>query len=303
MLEILFLGTGASVPSRESAPSCIAVRCGREIALFDCGEGSQRQLMVSPFSFMKISCIFITHMHGDHVLGLPGLVQTMSMSGRSEPLTVCGPPGIRGFLDAVSDACEGRASYPLEIIEAEPGFEARFEGFSVSAFETDHGVRSLGFALREHPRRGRFDRARAVALGVRPGPDFSRLQNGESVGSVSPADVMGEPQPGLSVVYSGDTLPCDGVRSAAMGADVLIHEATYSARDAGLAASHGHSTAEQAAEIARGCGCGALLLTHVSNRYDDRSEIEEEARRVFPESRAARDMDLFAVSADGLRSA
>ncbi|MDR0309622.1 MAG: ribonuclease Z [Candidatus Methanoplasma sp.] len=302
MLEILFLGTGASIPSRDRAMPCVAVRHGTDIVLFDCGEGTQRQMMISPFSFMKVKGIFITHMHGDHFLGLPGLLQTMGLSGRKDKLIVCGPEGLSAGLNAVLSVCEGRTDYEIEISELAPGDTKDLGGFSVSAFRTDHNVPSLGYRLSEKDSRGRFDRKKAAALGLRPGPDFAKLQDGESVGDVTPDMVIGPPRPGCSVVYSGDTAPCRELSDAAEGADVLIHESTYSGKESALASEHKHSTSVQAAETAKRCGCRALFLVHVSNRYDDRRTIEEEAKTVFGASAVPDDLDMYMISKDRIRS-
>ncbi|MDR2698224.1 MAG: ribonuclease Z [Candidatus Methanoplasma sp.] len=301
MIEILFLGTGASIPSRERAMPCVAVRCGTDIALFDCGEGSQRQMMVSPFSFMKIKGIFITHMHGDHFLGLPGLLQTMGLSGRKDKLTVCGPKGMSAALDSIFSVCEGNIGYELDIREAEHGLSVEFGGFSVSAFRTDHTAESFGYKLSEKETRGRFNKEKAIKLGLSPGPDFSKLQNSETVKGVTPEMVMGPPRPGCNLVYSGDTSPCGELSDAAAGVDALIHESTFSDRESGLAADHKHSTSVQAAETAKACGCRALFLIHISNRYDNKGEIEEEAKAVFGNTFAPDDMDMYKVSKDSVR--
>lgn len=301
-MEILFLGTGASIPSRERAMPSVALRCGTEIVLFDCGEGTQRQMMISPFSFMKIKGIFITHMHGDHFLGLPGLLQTMGLSGRKDKLRVCGPNGMRDALLAVLSACEGEIGYELDIVELSHGDRMGFDGFEVSAFATDHTVPSLGYKLSENDARGRFDKKKAVDLGLRPGPDFSRLQNGETVGGVTPEMIMGPARPGCSLVYSGDTAPCKELSDAALGADVLIHESTFSGKESKLAADHKHSTSLQAAEAAKECGCRVLFLIHVSNRYDDKGVIEKEAGAVFENSIVPNDLDLYKITKDRIRS-
>lgn len=296
MLDILFLGTGASIPSRDRSMPCVAVRCGTDTVLFDCGEGTQRQMMMSPFSFMKISGIFITHMHGDHFFGLPGLLQTMGLSGRKDKLTVCGPEGLADALNAVFSVCGGDIGYELDIVEAVHGGAVGFGGFSVSAFGTDHTVPSFGYRLAEKAAPGRFNKEKAVRLGLSPGPDFSRLQNGETVNGIAPGMVIGPSRPGCVLVYSGDTSPCGELYDAAAGADVLIHESTFSGKERKLASEHKHSTSVQAAETARKCGCGTLFLTHISNRYDDKAAIELEARAVFERTIIPGDMDGYRVS-------
>ena len=296
MLDILFLGTGASIPSRDRAMPCVAVRCGSDVILFDCGEGSQRQLMISPLSFMKVKGIFITHMHGDHFLGLPGLLQTMGLSGRKEKLIICGPKGLSEMLEVFLKVCEGKIEYDLDIRTAEHGSSFEFNGFSVSAFRTEHGTPSFGYKLSENEARGRFNKEKAVKLGLSPGPDFSRLQEGETVRGVAPEMVIGPSRPGCSVVYTGDTCKCDELSEASSGADVLIHESTFSGEESDLAKEHKHSTSVQAAETARESGCRILFLIHTSNRYEDKSILEEEARTVFERSVVPNDMDMFKVS-------
>lgn len=300
-MELLFLGTGASVPSRDRATSCIAVRGGSDIILMDCGEGSQRQLMISPFSFMKIRAVLITHLHGDHVFGLPGLLQTMSLSGRTEPLTVYGPKGLAKGLDMMMTATEGETIYPLEVVELEGGEEFAVRDMTVRSFRTEHGMPSIGFIVREKDKPGKLDRAKALSLGIRDGPDMARLKNGEAVGDVLPEMVVGPRTPGASIAYTGDTMPCETVIEGCKGATALVHESTYMSTEAGLAADHFHSTARQAAEVAMGAGVGMLLLTHVSNRYDDRGLVEEDARAVFPNSVVVDDMDWFEVLSDSVR--
>ena len=301
-MEILFLGTSAAVPSRDRSTSCIAVREGPDIVLMDCGEGSQRQIMASPYSFMKIRAILITHLHGDHVFGLPGLLQTMGLSNRAEPLTVYGPPGIAAFIDSSMAVTEGETSYPLEVVELKGGESFQVRGFSVSCFRTDHGMFSLGFVLRTPDRPGRLDHGKALAMGVRDGPDMARLKAGHPVGDVRPEDVMEPPTPGPSVAYTGDTRPCDGTRESVGGVTVLIHEATYMDSEAVNAEEHWHSTATQAARIAADSGVGSLILTHMSHRYDDREAVAMEARTVFENSYAADDFMLFEVTRAGIRS-
>ena len=301
MFDILFLGTGASVPSREKSLPCVAVRQGRSISLFDCGEGSQRQLMISPFSFMKIDRIFISHMHGDHILGLPGLLQTMGMSGRKKDVLIYGPEGIGKALDCMLDACEGELEFNIQMNELRGGESFSFEGFSVTAFRTIHNTPSVGFVYREDDRPGVFNKKKAEELGLEPG-EFSRLQNGETVKGVRPEQVIGPSRKGCSMVYTGDTAPCDVIREAAKGADVLIHEATYIDEDSKLAEEHFHSTAKSAAETAFECKVRMLALIHISNRYGDNGPALEEARETFENTIAPADLQMLKVMNGEIRT-
>lgn len=296
MLDILFLGTGAAVPSRDRTTSALAVRSGRDIVLLDCGEGTQRQLMVSPFSFMKIRAILITHMHGDHVLGLPGLLQTMGLSGRKDPLTVYGPSCLEGYIRSAMDATEGDTGYELSFETVEDGGRYAIGDLTAIAFCTDHGTESFGYVIREADLPGKLDRAKALSLGLEEGPDLARIKNGETVRGVEPSQVMGEPRKGLSMAYTGDTRPCPAIPLAAKGVDVLVHEATYMSSEAGLADEHAHSTVGQAADDARAAGARYLILTHISNRYREREGLEAEARALFPDSFVAEDMRMFSVT-------
>ena len=303
MFEILFLGTGASVPSKDRSLPCVAVRQGRSISLFDCGEGSQRQLMVSPFSFMKIDRIFITHLHGDHILGLPGLLQTMGMSGRKEPVSVYGPTGLVKALKSMLDACEGELEYELRIEEVEGDEEFSFDSFDISVFRTVHNTPSVGFVYREHDRPGTFNREKAEKLGLIPGNDFSRLQAGETVKGVSPEQVIGPKRPGCSMVYTGDTVPCEDILKASKDADVLIHEATYIDEDSELAKEHFHSTAKAAAETAVKANVRMLALIHISNRYGDCESSLSEAKQIFENTMAPADLQMLTVTNGSVRSA
>ena len=302
MFEILFLGTGASVPSRDRSLPCVAVRQGRSISLFDCGEGSQRQLMISPFSFMKIDRIFITHLHGDHILGLPGLLQTMGMSGRRDPVSVYGPTGLLKALKSMLDACEGELEYELRIEEVEGDEEFCFESFDVTVFRTVHNTSSVGFVYREHERPGTFNKEKAERLGLIPGEDFSRLQAGETVKGVTPDQVIGPARPGCSLVYTGDTVPCSEILNASKDVDVLIHEATYTEDDSELATEHFHSTAKAAAETASKCNVRMLALIHISNRYGDSEASLAEAKSVFGNTIAPDDLQMLTVNSGSIRS-
>ena len=313
MTDILFLGSGASIPSRSRSLPCVAIRSGSDIVLFDCGEGTQRQMMISPMSFMKISGIFITHFHGDHLLGLPGLLQTMGMSGRKKEVVIGGPKGITDSVRHLLAACERtytekdpsdptkELEFPLRVIEMD-STTVEFDGYRVESFTTEHGITSIGFKFTENDRLGKFDRDKAVSLGLREGKDFSLIQEGKTVNGVSPDDVMGPKEPGRAIVYSGDTRPCAGLSEAARNAHVLIHESTYAESERELAGKYMHSTCTEAAELASEANVKVLLLTHVSNRYDDIELLRKEASMIFENTMLAHDMEMLQLTKDGLRS-
>jgi ribonuclease Z len=286
-LRVTFLGTGGAVPTTERNPSGIFVAREGEGLLFDAGEGTQRQMMRFGTGF-SISHIFVTHLHGDHVLGIPGLLQTMDFNDREDALAIHGPRGTRRDLESLVHALGNRPSFPVWINEVGGGDVAyRADEFEVRAFATDHDTRSVGYALVEDDRKGRFDRERAEELGVPVGPAFSRLHEGESVeledGSVvDPEQVVGDPRPGRALVYTGDTRPTAATIEAADEPDLLIHDATFADDRADRAADTAHSTARQAAELANRAGATRLALMHLSSRYaGDVSAHLEEAREIF----------------------
>ena len=268
------------------------MRRGGDALLFDCGEGTQRQLLRSA-GLVDLERIFLTHMHADHVLGLPGMVKTFALRGREIPLTVYGPPGLEALF-AVLRPLIGRTPYELRLRELEPNEAVACEGYLVAPFAVDHSVPAYGYALVEPDRPGRFDEARARELGVVPGPDFGRLQRGEPVaagaGEVRPEQVLGPARRGRKVVLTGDTRPAELTRAMAHGADLLVHEATFSTHDAARARETSHSTATGAAELAASAGVALLALTHVSPRYGG-TELRDEARATFERTIVPRDFD------------
>ncbi len=287
-LDVLFVGTAASAPSAQRGLPAILVRRGGDRLLFDCGEGTQRQLLRST-GLVELEEIFLTHFHADHVLGLPGMLKTFSLRQRERPLTVYGPPGLRSLFASLRPIV-GRVGFPLELVELEPNDELERDGYRIAAYANDHGVPALGFAIVEDPRPGVFDPERAKALGVTPGPDFGRLQEGETVAGVRPDQVMGEPRRGRRVVIAGDTAPCEMTRLVAFEADLLVHEATFLDEEADRAAETRHSTARQAAELAAAAGVGMLALTHISPRYGGKA-VRDEARAAFENTVVPRDFD------------
>ena len=301
MPEILFLGTSAAVPSKARSTSCIALRSGPDILLLDCGEGAQRQLMLSPFSFMKVRAILITHLHGDHVFGLPGLLQTMSLSDRKDPLLVCGPVGTAAALDAMMSVTEGETQYEVQVREVAGGEEISVAGMTVVPYRTEHGIASVGYVVRDKSRPGKIDAAKAKSLGISEGREMALLKSGQEVRGVKPSEVVSPPIEGYWIAYSGDTVPCETENEAVKGVDVLIHESTYMDAESQQAADHFHSTAAQAARIASDAGAGFLILTHLSNRYEDHGEVLAEAKKVFENTFVADDMHRYELSSKGLR--
>jgi ribonuclease Z len=297
-LDIVFLGTSGSVPTARRGLAGTLVRRGGERILFDCGEGTQRQLLRSTVGLVELPEIFVTHYHADHYLGLPGMLKTFALRGREVPLSVYGPPGLVDLF-SVLRRIFGKLTYPVDLVELRPGDAVERADYRIVAFAVEHGVSSNGYALVESPRPGRFDVDAAQALGVPPGPLFGRLQAGEPVGApdgaiVRPEQVLGPPRPGRKLVLAGDTRPARPVLEAAQDADVLLHEATFASEETRRAEETLHATAVGAAELARAAGVKMLVLTHLSNRYFG-PEIAREARAVFPETVVPRDFDIIDV--------
>lgn len=291
-LSLFFAGTGGSVPTPRRGMPASLLRAGGDRILFDCGEGTQRQL-VRTVGLPELDAVFLSHFHADHWLGLPGVVKTFGLRERTAPLTIYGPPGLKGLWRHV-EALIGRASYPLTLVELERYEEVRFGDYAIASFPVEHRGASYGYAFVEDDRPGRFDPQLAQRLGVAPGPDFGRLQAGETVAGVSPEQVIGPERRGRRIVLSCDTRPCQAVEALAHEADVLVHEATFTEAERERAGQTGHSTARQAAELARDAGVGLLALTHLSTRVMPR-EVRDEARAVFPDAVVPRDGDAIGV--------
>jgi ribonuclease Z len=291
-LDVLFLGTAGSSPSPRRGLPATLVRRGGDRLLFDCGEGTQRQLMQS-IGLVELEELFITHFHADHVLGLPGMLKTFALRQRERDLVVHGPRGLRRVYELLSPVI-GRLSFPVRLVELAPNDELERDGYRIAAFEVDHGGPGLGYALVEDPRPGHLDPDRAAELGVTPGPDFGRLQRGEEVDGVRPDQVMGETRRGRKLVLTGDTAPCDMTRLVAWEADLLVHEATFMEEDAERAVETRHSTAAQAAELAAAAGVHMLALTHISPRYAG-GQVRDEARAAFENVIVPRDFDRVEI--------
>jgi ribonuclease Z len=291
-LSLFFAGTAGSVPSARRGLPALLVRRGGDRILIDCGEGTQRQLVRS-VGLADLTDVFLTHMHADHWLGLPGMLKSFELRDRERPLTVHGPPGTTALLERMRPVY-GRPRYGLTIRDLEPDEAVRRGDFEIVPFVVRHRGAAYGYALVEDERPGRFDAELAERLGVTPGPDFGRLQRGETVDGVRPEQVIGPARPGRRIVLSGDTAPCEMVRVAADGADVLVHEATFAEEERERAFETGHSTARQAAQIAREADVRLLALTHVSTRYGG-AEIRDEARAVFERTVVPRDFDTIEI--------
>jgi ribonuclease Z len=297
-LDVVFLGTSGSTPTAKRALAAMLVRRGGERLLFDCAEGTQRQLLRCDVGLVDLEEIFLTHFHADHYLGLPGMLKTYSLRGRELPLTMYGPRGLRELLTTLRRIF-GRLTYPVETVELEPGARLHRDGYTLETIAVDHGVPAVGYSLVEDERPGRFDVETATALGVPDGPERGILQRGESVTlaggqEIAPDQVLGPARAGRKLVLSGDTAPTASVVEAATAADLLVHEATFLADERERARETLHSTAGEAALVAREAGVRMLALTHVSTRYFGH-QVVEEARELFPATVVPRDFDLVEI--------
>jgi ribonuclease Z len=297
-LDVVFLGTSGSMPTGQRAPAATLVRRGGERLLFDCGEGTQRQLLRSGVGLVELREIFLTHYHADHYLGLPGMLKTFSLRGRELPLDVHGPPGLKSLF-SVLKRIFGQLSYPVELHELRAGDVLERDGYHLVAFPVSHGVPAIGYALVEEPRPGRFDVEAADALGVPPGRERGQLQRGNSITlpdgrTITPAAVLRPARSGRKLVLTGDTTPAASVLEIAHAADLLVHEATFAEEEEERAHETAHSTAREAAELARAAEVKMLALTHLSNRYFG-PELVREARAVFPDTVVPKDFDIIEV--------
>jgi len=291
-LSIFFAGTGGSVPTARRGLPSILVRRGGDRILVDCGEGTQRQL-VSSVGLADLTEIFLTHFHADHWLGLPGMLKTFDLRGRDQPLAIHGPVGLRTLLGLVLRMA-GNVSYELDVVELAPGDVLDRDGYRIAPVAVSHRGPALGYVLYEDERPGVFDPDAARRLGLLEGPEFGRVQRGETIRGVTPDQVLGPVRPGRKLVLSGDTRPCEALRIAAHRADVLVHEATFAEEERERAADSGHSTARQAATIAQEAEVMLLALNHVSTRHPPR-QLRDEARAVFPATVVPRDFDTIEI--------
>ena len=298
-MQIVFLGTSGSWPTPKRNVSAVAVKRGPEVLLFDCGEGTQRQFMLSKLSFMQVTRVFLTHFHGDHFLGQPGMVQSMSMNGRESALDVFGPAGVERLVTQLLSLGYFAPGFVVRAKELAPAAELDCGEYVVRAFEAVHTVPGLSYVLEEKPRPGRFNREKAEALGIPAGPLYSRLQEGQPVtvrgATFRPEDVLGPPRRGRKIVYTGDSMASETLIEMTRGADVLIHDATADAALEEKANRYGHASSRQAAHVAKEAGVGLLVLTHLSPRYEDPSTILADAKAVFENVQVAEDFTEIEV--------
>lgn len=299
-LKITFLGTGSARPTPQRSVACVALSWAGDAVLFDCGEGAQLQAVRAGFKPSRIHAICISHFHGDHINGLPGFIGTMGLNGHREPVALVAPGGIRRYLRTLRELHILHPAFPLDVVDSDEPRPVRNAHWQLETFPLDHRIPARGFLFREHDLPGRFDLEKAVALGIPRGPLFGVLQRGEPVSlpdgrTIQPDDVLGPARRGRSVAYVCDSRPTPDVVRAVQGVDVLIHEATYTHDLQPQAIQRGHSTATEAAEIAREAGVGRLILTHISTRYMRTRPLLHEAQQVFANTTVANDLDVFDV--------
>lgn len=293
-MEVTFLGTSSAVHSKDRNHPSIALKAFGDVFLFDCGEGTQRQLLFTNVSPMKISKVFITHFHGDHILGLPGLLQSMSLNGRESKLTVYGPRGLNKLKDAIYSLGYCAIEYPVEFIEIDTGIIEETDEYVIRAQSVRHNVPSLAYSI-EEKKKPRFLREKAIELGVPVGPAFGKLHNGEEIEidgrTITPEQVLGPPRKGIKITYSGDTRPCEEMIMFARDSTLLIHESTFIQKEAQNAEEYGHSTSKDAAFVARESNSKKLIITHISTRYgEEYAQIMlKEAQEIFENTELAKD--------------
>lgn len=305
-MELTFLGTSAGVPTRTRNMTSIVLNLQQptaaEVWLFDCGEGTQHQFLHTALHPGKLNKIFITHLHGDHLFGLPGLLCSRSMQGNSLPLTLYGPKGLREFVEVALRLSGSWTDYPLDIVEIGPGLILDDAGYRVTAWPLNHPVECYGYRIEEHDKPGTLDAARLIADGVPSGPLFQQLKQGLSVELADGRIVdgrryLGPTTPGKKLAIFGDTAPCAAALELAQGVDVMIHETTLEQAMAEKANARGHSSSQQAAALARDAEVGTFIATHFSSRYDLQGcqRLLAECREIFPQTLLAEDFMVYPI--------
>ncbi len=299
-VRVTFIGTGAGMPTAERGTPAVLLDYDGEHVLLDCGEGTQRAMQQLGFSLCRRMRVFITHLHGDHVFGMPGMIQTMNLLNRIHPLEVYGPPGLKEFLEETTFSTMSEPVFPIAVHEVTQGRVMECRSYKVTGAWADHSVPNMAYRFEFGMSCGKFKRAKAKALGIPEGPLRSELKAGRSViladgSSVDPEEVLGDPLPGISVVYTGDTRRCESIVKLAERADLLIHESTFGSELAEYAAEQGHSTASDAASVAKEAGAAKLILTHLSARYPDAETLACEAKKIFKGSQVAKDFANYVL--------
>lgn len=305
-MELEFLGTGAGVPAKHRNVSSIALRLLDErnaVWLFDCGEGTQLQILHTNLKPRKIEKIFITHLHGDHIFGLPGLLSSRSFQGGEEPLTIYGPKGIKNFVQSALKISQSRLAYQIAFHEIDSdGVIFQDKQFTVTAAKLDHGIDSYGYRVVEADHQGELQVERLLALGIKPGPLFGQLKSGRTVTlpdgtTLDGKDFVGAARKGRIVTILGDTRQSAAAVSLGENADVLVHESTFNKDEAQMARAYFHSTTHQAATVAQKAGVHQLILTHISARYlsKEAQALESEAKEIFPNTKIAKDFDVVEI--------
>ncbi len=293
-MKVTFLGTGGSVPTKKRNLPSLAVRTDGGLVMFDCGEGTQKQFLIAKLGFNREMRILISHMHADHILGIPGILHSMSFMGRSRDLEIYGPPGICEFVKCTTETVKFRPMFPIRTVEVHAGTIARTDSYTIKAAWADHSVPCLAYSLTENDKPGRFHPAKARELGVPKGPLWKRLQMGKPVKvgrrRIDASRVVDPPRKGLKITYGVDTRPCERVIELASGSDLLIHDGMFSSDASERAREYGHSTVVEAAKIAKRSHSKNLALTHFSAIYADTSQLLAEAKAIFPRTIVAEDL-------------
>lgn len=297
-MEIIFLGTSSAIPTKHRNHAAIALKAFGEVLLFDCGEGTQRQMAHLRLSPMKIKKIFISHLHGDHILGLPGIIQSMGFRGRTEDLHIYGPPGLKEIKESIMNFGYFTMDFEIVFHELKEGIIIDNDEYQVECVKTQHNVPNFSYSVIEN-KKPRFLKEKAMQLGVEPGPDFGKLHDGIPVmvgdKTIMPEQVLGEERKGIKITYSGDTRPCSALVELAKDSDILIHESTFGDKDQEKAVENWHSTAKEAAEIAKKAEVKKLVLTHISTRYKQSVTLKKAAQKIFENTVVAKDFMILSV--------